>query len=246
MRYLSKIIVWLAIFFIVLAWRFPYELVFIKAIDSLKEQTKAQITWDELEANLFGAKLKNLQIVMPSGFKFSSDQAIIRPKFTGITFACTQTAKGGQAKLTMTHSSLELETDKLEADTGSNDIGIVNLSGNLAYTIANSAIKGELHLTIPSLSGALPIPLKNLEVGATIASDGTTSNNKNLTISNALTIYGEGLDGSGNVYLKFAQGSTSPSMNGELTVNAKGLGTHTIKLGGTWAQPQWNLAGAKK
>ncbi|MBQ7568426.1 hypothetical protein IJT17_06435 [bacterium] len=245
MRYIYGIALWLAVFLLVFAYRFPYEPVFLRLITKLQEQTQAQIAWDDISANILGAKLHGLTVAMPSGFSFTSDQATITPSLSGLCLKCTQTAKDGRAQAQLTSKGVEFSAEKLEVSTGSQDLGTVVMSGNLNYALNGAGIKGELRLVVPELSGVLPMPLNNLEIGTVIASKETADANSS-AVSNDLTLYGEGLDGTGNITFTFTQGGSSPSLSGELNINTTGFGTHTIKLGGTWAQPQWNLAGAQK
>lgn len=246
MRYAAKIAIWLAVFLAVLAIRFPYEPVFLRIIKQVQETTQAQISWDELHASILGAKFQGFRVIMPSGFAFSADQAAISPSLKGLTISCTQTAKDGKASALVTNKNIEFNADKLEVDTGSKDIGTVKMSGNLAYALEDASVKGEARFVIPDLSGMLPISLKNIEIGSAISTEAAGAQKDTTTIVNALTIYGEGLDGDGTLKFTYTKGSDSPALSGALNVNAAGLGSQTIELGGTWAQPQWNLAGAKQ
>ena len=244
MRYASKIGIWLAVFLVVLAVRFPYEPVFLRLITKVQETTQAQISWDEVSASIFGAKLKGLRVSMPSGFAFSADQAEITPSLKGLKITCTQTAKDGNASALLTKNSVDFKSEKLEMETGSQDLGTIIMAGNLTYALSDASVKGEARFVIPDLSGLLPVSLKNVEIGSAISTDSSAGNKDNQTIVNALTLYGQGLDGDGTLNLTYPKDGGSPNLSGELHVNAAGAGSQTIKLGGTWAQPQWNLAGA--
>ncbi len=248
MRFLTKLIVWIAVFLVVLAIRFPYQPLFLELMNKIQDTTKAQITWEEAEANILGAKLKGLAVLMPSGFSFKADTATIRPSFSGLTVACKQTTVDGQANAQLTSKGLEFSADKLSVNTGSNEIGEVTMSGDLLYGLNGTDLNGELHLKIPTLSGALPMPLKDLEIGAKISS--ANDNESSSTVSSLNTtvnIYSnDGIDGNGNVTLTYTEGTASPRLSGTINVQTKAFGTHNITLGGTWAQPDFKLAGAKK
>ena len=244
MRYASKIFIWLAVFLAVLAVRFPYEPVFLRLVTKVQETTRAQISWDEINASILGAKFKGFHVSMPSGFAFSADQAEIVPSLKGLKISCTQTAKDGKASALLTKTNVEFTADKLEMETGSKDIGTVKMTGNLTYALSEATVKGEARFVIPDLSGLLPISLKNIEIGTIISTAAPSGNKSAQTIVNALTLYGEGLSGDGTLNLTSSKDGGSPTISGELNVNAAGLDPKTIKLGGTWAQPQWNLAGA--
>ena len=239
MRYTSKIALWLAVFLVFFAVRFPYEPMFLRLITKIQEMTQAQISWDDASANILGAKLNNFQVKTPAGFAFAADQATIVPTLKGLKATCTQTAKDGRASALLTSKGLEFSAEKLEIDT-------VKMSGNLTYGSYNDSIKGEARFVLPELSGIAPVTLKNIEIGSVISTDSSNKNKDTSIISNALTVYGQGLDGEGDLKFISTKGGASPSLNGKLNINAVGLGRQTIILGGTWAQPQWNLAGAKQ
>ncbi len=248
MKFLIKLIVWIAIFLVVLAIRFPYQPLFLELMDRIQETTNAQITWEEAEANILGAKLKGLEVLMPSGFSFKADTATIRPSLSGLTVACKQTTIDGKANAQLTSKGLEFSADKLSVNTGSNELGEVTMSGDLLYGLNGTDLSGELHLNIPTLSGALPMPLKDLEIGAKLSSDGgKESSSKVSRLNTTVNLYSnDGIEGSGNVTLTYTEGKASPGLSGNLNVRTKAFGTHNITLGGTWAQPDFKLAGAKK
>lgn len=244
MKILSRTIIWIAIFLCVLAFRFPYKPVFLRFLSEIQAQTSATMSWDSVDANLLGAKISNFHIELPSGFQFDSDQATITYSFSGLVLRCTQTAKGGDAQFQIDRQNLTFQADKLVATVGFESLGEVTVTGNLTYALAGGALKGEMRLLIPELNGLAPIPLTNLEVGVALNSEGAS--NGTTTLDNKLTIYGEGLDGEGQVVLTFNPETNSPALGGDLNITTAGFGTHTIKLGGTLAQPEWNLAGANK
>lgn len=246
MRYIGKIALWLAVFLAVFAVRFPYEPVFLSLITNIQAATQAQISWDDVSANILGAKFSGFQVKMPSGFAFSADQATIVPTLKGLRAACTQTAKDGKATALLTGKGLEFAAEKLEIDTGSKDIGTVKMTGNLTYGLNDASIKGEARFVIAELSGIAPVTLKGLEIGSAISTDNSQKNKDVSVIVNALTVYGQGIDGQGTLKFISTKGGSSPSLNGKLDINAVGLGRKTIILGGTWAQPQWNTTGAQQ
>lgn len=246
MRFAAKVGIWLAVFAVVLAYRFPYQYVFLRLIDEAQRSTNAQITWSELEANILGAKLQDLEVTMPSGFSFQADRATIRPSFSGIVAKCEQTSTEGSCTAQLGRSGLEFQAEKLQVNTGSDDLGTVAMSGNLTYALTDKNLSGEIHLLIPELRGILPMPLKGLEIGDTLSTETAKGDTKSSILKNSLKLFGEGIDGQGQLDLTTTEGASSPALSGELTVTTKGFGTHTIDVGGTWARPKWNLAGAKK
>lgn len=244
MKFLSRLIVWFLVFLAVLAFRFPYEPIFLRFLAEIQEKTNATMSWDNVDANLLGAKITNFHIQLPSGFQFDSDQATITPSLNGLVLNCTQTAQGGNAKFQIDRKNLSFQADKLVASVGFEGLGKVTSSGHLLYALSGGALKGEMRLVIPELSGLAPIPITNLEVGVALNSDGAKDNTT--VLDNKLTVFAEGLDGEGQIGLTFHPDTASPALSGEITVTTNGFGTHTIKLGGTLAQPEWNLAGANK
>lgn len=169
-------------------------------------------------------------------------------------------------------SVLSFESDNLVVNTGSKSLQAIILSGNL--DIVNSEGKGVINLKVPSLKiDALPIPLQNIEIGSTVTmspvkakknkSKNKSNKKKNkkkqeetepetdtestsFKIVNKITLFNDQATGEGIVTMITSPRGDSPSLNGELELKTKMLGTHKVRIGGTWANPEWNLAGANQ
>ena len=167
-------------------------------------------------------------------------------------------------------SVLSFESENLVVNTGSNSLQAIILSGNL--DLANSEGKGVINLKVPYLKiDALPIPLQNIEIGSTVtmspvkakknkSKSSKKKNNKkqeetepeaetesaSFKIVNKITLFNDQATGEGIVTMITSPRGDSPSLNGELELKTKMLGTHKVRIGGTWANPEWNLAGANQ
>ena len=171
----------------------------------------------------------------------------------------------GTASLNLNASELNFKSENLALDTGSQDLKAVQLSGQLNYNYLSSKGKGTLDLKVSSLKGSLPIELHDLEIGANItiepyeASTSTRSGQvgsvdasqradnapKRTSVNSRLTLYSQDVTGEGLVSLRSTPQSSSPMLNGDLTFKTKMFGTHKVNISGTWANPEWNLAGAR-
>ena len=171
----------------------------------------------------------------------------------------------GTASLNVNATELTFKSENLALDTGSKDLKAVQLSGQLNYNYLASKGKGTLDLKVPSLKGSLPIELHDLEIGANITiepyeasnsprSDATGSSangqaagnsSQRTSVNSRLTLYSQDVTGEGLVSLRSTPQSSSPMLNGDLTFKTKMFGTHKVNISGTWANPEWNLAGAR-
>lgn len=92
-------------------------------------------------------------------------------------------------------------------------------------------------------SDASPTPNTPTSEGAPAGNNVTSGRS---VIHNKISLLAQGITGEGNVDLTSNGDGRSPSLAGSLTVKTDGFGNHTITLGGTWAKPEWNLAGARQ
>lgn len=287
MKTFSKVAAWLIIFVVVLLFRFPYRTVFINFAAKLHQQTGIQLAWEELDVGLLGAHLDKMRLTTPGGSRFAADKAVFTPSWSGFSANFNQTGfedaeevtaenaapsedsasnnskpAPGQATLNLKNGHLTFTADNLLVDTGSADLKKVRLTGTLTFDPLAKAGKGELTIKVPQISGLLPIPLKNLEIGTKVAMAPAAASEKNSPtstpaandsaktasgsrITNKLTLFGQGLTGNGEATLTTSPSGASPALEGTLTVKTTSFGTHTIAIGGTWEKPTWNLAGAK-
>ncbi|MGM9992702.1 MAG: hypothetical protein ACI376_07680 [Candidatus Bruticola sp.] len=166
----------------------------------------------------------------------------------------------GTASLRINASELTFKSDNLALDTGSKDLKAVRLSGQITYNYIQNKGKGTFDFKVPSLKGSLPIELNNLEIGANItiepyeakvssaARSSTTAASaasKSTSVNSLLTLYSQDVTGEGSVLLRSVPQTSSPTINGDLTFKTKMFGTHKVNISGTWANPEWNLAGAR-
>ncbi|MGM9999306.1 MAG: hypothetical protein ACI38Q_07980 [Candidatus Bruticola sp.] len=167
----------------------------------------------------------------------------------------------GTASLRINASELAFKSDNLALDTGSKDLKAVRLGGQLTYNYLTGKGKGTLDFKVPSLKGSLPVELNNLEIGANItiepyeavvssasrSSDKAAASaaSKSTSVNSRLTLYSQDVTGEGSVTLRSVPQNSSPVLNGDLTFKTKMFGTHKVNISGTWANPEWNLAGAR-
>ncbi|MBQ7502161.1 hypothetical protein IJT93_05525 [bacterium] len=169
-------------------------------------------------------------------------------------------------------SVLSFESENLVVDTGSKSLQAIVLSGNM--NIVNYEGKGVINLKVPYLKiDALPIPLQNIEIGSTVTmtpvkgknnqikpskkknvkkknqeteAEETGTERTSFKIVNKITLFNDQATGEGIVTMITSPRGDSPSLNGEIELKTKTLGTHKVRIGGTWANPEWNLAGANQ
>ena len=168
----------------------------------------------------------------------------------------------GTASFKLTSGKLNFKSDNLAFDTGSKDLKAIQLSGHLNFNYNKSEGKGELNMKIPSLKGSLPVALHNIEMGTNItiqpdpkssrgshkdkkdAKNGTKADQA-LLINNRLTLYNEAVTGEGDIIMRTRPNGTSPTLDGTMELKTKMFGTQKVGVAGTWAKPEWNLAGAR-
>lgn len=243
MRVLGAILAWLLLFALFLALRFPYRAVFERTVARIETATGADLGWEEADVGLLGVSLRGFTMRMPSGAQFSADRAHFRPAWRGLSATFGQTQAKGQATMRLAGSTLTVHAEDLQVDTGSRDLATVRLTGDLAYDLNTREGKGEIRMAVPDLSRVLPLPVPSLEVGARltirpVAGAGPPTTEVNTEIS----LFGEGITGGGNVRLRSQPGGGPPALAGSLQINAGKLGTHAIRVGGTWGRPEWSLA----
>ena len=264
-----KVLAWFAVFTLVFIWRLPCETLLSRIMESTQSHTGIAISWREMEMGLTGVHLEGLDVALPSGSRFSADKAFIGYSLSGLHIEFTQYDSGkilaaarsqsapsgeprpGQASFQIGASQIDFKSDNLAIDTGSRDLGAIQLGGRLQYDYRRSVGKGVLNLKLPSLKGSLPIELYNIELGSTLTIEPTPRSSQDaagarpLRITNRLKLFNENVTGEGQVILTTSPSGHSPSLEGDLTFNAKAFGVHKVHLSGTWANPEWNLAGAK-
>ncbi|MGI5842618.1 MAG: hypothetical protein ACOX9B_00335 [Candidatus Xenobium sp.] len=242
MRTLGTVMLWLLIFLAFLALRFPYQALFEQAVGRLEASTGADLTWEEAEAGPTGVHLRGFEVQMASGATFQADRARFRPAWKGLSATLGQTRLAGQANAQLQGSRLTLHAEDLQVDTGSRDLGTVKLTGDLTYDLTSREGDGEIRMTLPDLSGVLPIPVPSLEVGAKVVvrpvpGNGPPAND----VTSEISLFGEGVSGKGKVNLRTSPGGNSPGLTGVLQIDAGPLGNHTVRVGGTWGRPEWSL-----
>ena len=243
MRRLGSLLAWLLLFLVFLAMRFPYRAVFERAVARLETATGADLAWEEANVGLLGVDLRGFSVQMPSGARFAADRTRFQPAWNGLSASFAQTQAGGKATARLQGSTLTLHAEDLQVDTGSRDLKTVRLTGDLAYDLNSGQGNGELRMALPDMSSVLPIPIPTLEVGAKVVLRPVQGAGQKATeVTSDLSLFGEGISGKGKVNLRSTPGAGPPTLNGILQIDAGQLGTHTVRIGGTWGRPQWSLA----
>ncbi len=248
MRALGTLFLWLVLFAAFLALRFPYQAVFERSVTRMEAATGADLAWQEAQVGPSGVHLRDFSVRMASGAAFQADRARFRPAWKGLSATLIQTRLAGRANAHLQGSTLTLQAEDLQVDSGSRDLGTVRLTGDLVYDLTSREGDGELRMALPDMSGVLPVPVPSLELGAKVAirpvpGDGPPTNE----VTSEISLFGEGVSGKGRVNLRTSPQGGPPGLNGSLQIDAGPLGTHTVRIGGTWGRPEWSLAqGASK
>lgn len=243
MRFLGHLLAWVLLFSLFLVLRFPYQAVFEQAVARIEASTGADLAWEEARVGMLGVDLRGFSLRMPSGARFSADRARFRPAWGGMTALLDQTQAKGRATAGLRGSTLELHAEDLQVDTGSRDLATVRLTGDLSYDMNQRTGGGEVRMAVPDLSKVLPLPVPALEVGAKVTLRSVAGAGPPTSEVNAeLSLFGEGISGGGTVRMQSQPGGGPPALNGSLKINAGTLGTHEVRVGGTWGRPEWSLA----
>ncbi len=243
MKTVFKIFIWLAIFAVVFVLRFPYHAVFVKLVEHAETATGANLTWDKADVGLMGADITGLNVSTPSGFYFAADKVHIHPSLSGLKADLSQNPKG-KGTVTFHKSELHFTCEDINVDTGSQELQTVTMNADITYSLSQDKGDGTVNLKIPELADVLPVKLTNLEIASKISFK-EDSKTKVSSTDNDITLYGEGFTGEGKATIT-SKGQDSPSLKGHLDVKTKQFGNHKISLGGTWAKPEFKLAGAQE
>ncbi len=235
MKTLIKIVVFIAIFLIVLIWRFPYDALVESSIRRAETATNATITYQPVSAGPLGVRVSDLQINMPSGASIRFDSARLFPTRSGARV----TAKQGEneMKATISPTSLILELKDITVETGSAGIGQARATGDLEYGLSSREGKGTLRLVIPELK--LPLPVDPaMEIGATytIRKVGTPQQPRT-GVSADVSLLNKDITANGTLSLEGQLAPAKPMINGNLNYEHKSLGRGSLQLGGTWDNP---------
>ncbi len=243
MRTLRILLAWMAVFLLFVVLRFPYRAVFERTVAQVEAATGADLAWEDAEVGLLGVDLRGFSLHLPSGARFQADRARIRPAWRGLTASFTQTQAAGSASARLQGNALTFQAEKLQVQSGSRDLQTVRASGEMDYDLGNRQGQGEVRLALPELSGVLPMPIPSLEVGAKVSIKPVAGKEPGGTdVTSDINLFGEGISGKGRVNLHSLPGGGPPRLNGSLQIDAGQLGTHQVRVGGTWGRPEWSLA----
>jgi hypothetical protein len=234
MRILTQIGVFLAVFVLVLAWRFPYDTLVEQSVRRAETATGATIIYDPVSAGPLGVRVSNLQISMPSGASIRFDTARIFPTREGLRATAYQ--KDNEMKATVNPTTLTFSLNNIEVETGSEGIGRATATGQLTYELASREGRGELRLVIPELK--LPLPVDpSIEIGAayTIRNVGTPELPRT-GVSAEVKLMNKDITANGTVSLEGQPPPSRPLLNGNLSFDAP-TGQGTLQLAGTWDKP---------
>lgn len=235
MNFLIKTAVFLAIFTVVLIWRFPYDALVEKSVRRAEAATGATIIYQPVSAGPLGVRVSDLQINMPSGASIRFDSARIFPTRQGLRATAYQ--KDNEMKVTVSPSTLDLTLTSISVETGSEGIGTATATGTLTYQLTTREGKGELRLVIPELKLPLPIPDPSMEIGSvyTIRNVGTPQQPRT-GVSAEVKLLNKDIAANGTISLEGQPPPSRPLINGNLSFDAP-TGQGTLQLGGTWDKP---------
>lgn len=235
MKILIRIAVFLAVFVLVLIWRFPYDALVESSIRKAESATNATITYKPVSAGPLGVKVSDLQINMPSGAAIRFDSAKLFPTTSGARVTALQGEN--EMKATLSPTSLHLDLKDISVDTGSSGIGTARATGDLQYGLNSREGKGTLRLVIPELK--LPLPVDPaMEIGAayTIRKVGEGKQAR-AGVSADVNLLNKDITANGTISLEGQPAPARPAISGNLNYEHKTLGRGSLQLGGTWDNP---------
>ncbi len=239
MKILIKIAAFVAIFLLVLVWRFPYDSLVEKSVRRAEAVTGATIIYHPVSAGPFGVRVSDLQIRMPSGASLTFDTARIFPSKQGLS----TTAYQGENEMTVSLSpaTLVVNLKEIMVGTGSPEIGDAKVTGSLNYQLATKEGEGDLRLVIKELKIPLPIPDPQVEIGSTytIRNIGTPERPRT-GVSAAVKLLNKDFSANGTISLEGQPAPSSPLINGNLRFEAP-TGRGTIQLSGSWDKPSTKI-----
>jgi len=239
-----KVVVGLGLFVLFLVWRFPYEAAVKRSLYQISQATGAQIAWDGEDAGPLGVELRNVRVRMPGNSRVELTRATLRPTFGGLSATVHQPE--GSANLTLDRSrTLWITARSLKVSTGNADLGeaLVTVK-NFTYSLATLEGKGDIGMVLPRLNVPLPIPLGGVELGAPVQIRPSRPG-PGTEILAEVRLSGENFTGAGSVEIRSAPDQPSPLLAGVLDMQAGNI-KGSVRLGGTWAKPTWNLSPASK
>lgn len=245
MSWVWKLLVGMALFLFFLVLRFPYETAVKRSLYEISQATGVQIAWDGQQAGPLGVELRNVHIMSPGGAHAEFLEARLHPTFGGLV-AYLKQADGGSASLSLDSSrKLAIDAKAVKVDTGNESLGQALISvKNFKCSLVSREGKGDVGMVLPKLNVPLPIPLGSIELGAPVQIH-PAKPGPGLEVSAEVRLSGDKLSGAGNVEVKSLPGQSSPKLSGVLDIEAGNI-KGSVRLGGTWAKPSWNLNPASR
>ncbi len=237
MRIFLKTVAFLIVFLAVLVWQFPYETLMERSIRRAEASTGATILYQPVSASLFGVRVSDLQITLPSGPSINFDSARIFPTRRGMRATAYQGENEMAIRLTPTR--IELNLVDINVDTGSEVVGTARVTGELGYALAAREGEGALRLVVPELKLALPIPETSVEIGSSfvirnVAEEGPPRTGVSAEVK---LLSGDNLfTANGTISMQSMPPPYRPELNGNLRFEAP-TGRGTLRLGGNWDKP---------
>lgn len=240
MKLLTRGLIWVGLFLLCLGLRFPYRAAFEGGVRRLEQRTGADLAWEELGLGPTGIVLQGFSLRSPTGASVEADQAVVRPAWGGVVAVLSQTRLGSSARARFEGSRLTLQAEQLQVDSGSPDLKTIRLTGALRYDLTGREGGGELRMSVPGLVLPPPLPTLPLEVGARLKIQ-PQAEAAGQEVEADLSLQGQDLSGGGKVRMTSQTGGQPPILSGQLDLETP-LGPRTIRLGGTWSRPRWELA----
>lgn len=237
MRALLKIVVFLVLFVVFLAWRFPYDSLVERAVRQAEAATGSTIIYQPVSAGPLGVKVKNLNVTLASGASLQFDTARLFPTRKGLKATAYQ--GDSEMKVNFNGTLLNLELDDITVKSGNDMIGTARATGTLNYGVVSREGDGSLRLVVPELGIPLPLPDKSVEFGSsfTIRNVGTADLPRSGVAAELNLISGDGsATANGTVTLEGQPPPASPLLNGNLRYESP-LARGNLRLSGTWDNP---------
>ena len=237
MKLLRRTALFLTLYAVFLAWRFPYQAMVARSIDAFARSTNSQITYTPRSASLFGVQLDKLQLESAAGVKIEFGSARLRPGLGTLSVFLTQ--PNGQAQLNLERDgALNIHLENVQLESGSKEMGLCKVTAErISYNLYQKRGKGDLSIVVPKFLGDIPLPPDTpLEIGNTLAFEDKGSGFE--VRSEVRMTGGADYEAHGQVMID-PQGRRPGRLSGTLEFSAPRAKRGTLRLEGTWKKPKY-------
>lgn len=237
MKAVKQTALFVALYIIFLAYRFPYEAVVVSSIDAFSRSTGFRVTYSIRSASLFGVYLEKIHVESPAGMKIDFGSAKLVPGLGTISAFLTQPA-GSLTINSERDGTVRIQPEKIGLESGMKELGTARITGDLNYNIYQKRGGGDLSIEVAKPQLPLPTP-DGLELGTKLAYEQKDGGYEVKAEVHLVGGGGQSEGADGNVMVE-PQPQQPGKLSGTLRVHsALKSGSSTLRLSGTWRKPQF-------